>query len=133
MFNATNSNSIISKSKNIFWTFFPISKICIKFWILSKKIWPLEVIYFCNYRLRKTGLLQCPKKPRFRTLMDSQHVKVSERLLKSWRQYFCHISWSLWKEISSKNFVLVVFEILRLFLNMLTPDDKYSLSVKASV
>ena len=31
-----------------------------------------------------------PKKPRVRTLMDSQHVKGSERLLKSARQYFCH-------------------------------------------
>ena len=32
-----------------------------------------------------------PKKPLIRTLMDSQHVKRSERLLKSARQYFCHI------------------------------------------
>ena len=28
------------------------------------------------------------EKPRARTLMDSQHVKVSERLHKSARQYF---------------------------------------------
>ena len=74
-----------------------------------------------------------PKKIRVRNLMDSQHVNVSERLLKSARQYFCHIFWSLWKKISSKNSVLVVSEILRLFVNILTPDDKYSLSVKASV
>ena len=74
-----------------------------------------------------------PKKIPVRNLMDSQHVKVSERLLKSARQYFCHIFWSLWKKISSKNSVLVVSEILRLFVNILTPDDKYSLSVKASV
>ena len=73
------------------------------------------------------------KKPNRRTLMDSQHVKGSERLLKSARQYFCQISWSLWKEISSKNSVLVVSEILRLFVNILTPDEKYSLSEKASV
>ena len=32
-----------------------------------------------------------PKKPRVRTLMDSQHVKGSERLLKSSRQYLCHV------------------------------------------
>ena len=77
-----------------------------------------------------------PKKPRVRTLMDSQHVKGfkgSESLLKSARQYFCHIFWSLWKKISSKNSFLEVSEILRLFVNILTPDDKYSLSVKASV
>ena len=74
-----------------------------------------------------------PKNPRGRTLLESQHVKGSQRLLKSARQYFCHIFWSLWKEFSSKSFVLVVSEILRLFVNILTPDDKYSLSVKASV
>ena len=74
-----------------------------------------------------------PKKPRVRTLMDGQNVKGSERLLKSAWRYFCHTFWSLWKEISSKNSVLVVSEILRLFVNILTPDEKFSLLVKASV
>ena len=74
-----------------------------------------------------------PEKLPIRTLMDSQHVKVSETLHKSARQYFCQILWSLWKEITSKNFVLVASKILRLFVNILTPDHKYSLSVKASV
>ena len=32
-----------------------------------------------------------PKKPRVRTLMDSQHVKESETLLKSARQYVSHV------------------------------------------
>ena len=70
-----------------------------------------------------------PKKPHVRTLMDSQHVKVSETLHKSAWQYFCHIFWSLWKKIISKNSVLVVSEILRRFVNILSRDDKYSLSV----
>ena len=74
-----------------------------------------------------------PKKPRPRTLMDSQHVKESETLLKSSRQYFCHIFWSFKKEITSKNSILVVSEILRLFVNILTHDGKYFLSVKLSV
>ena len=73
------------------------------------------------------------KKPRVKTLMDSQHVRGLETLHKSAMQYFGHIFWSLWKEISSKNSLLVVSEVLRLFVNTLTPDDKYSLSVKASV
>ena len=71
-----------------------------------------------------------PKNPRVRILMDSPHVKVSETLLKSARQYLCHDFWSLWKEIRSKNSVLVVSEILKMFVNILTPDEKYSLSVK---
>ena len=74
-----------------------------------------------------------PKKPYVRTLMDSQHVKGYETFLQSALQYFCHIFWSLWKDISLKDSVLVVSEILKLFVNILTPDDKYSLSVKASV
>ena len=73
------------------------------------------------------------RKTRIRTLINSQHVKGSETLLKSARQYFCHIFWSLWKEISSKNSFLEVSEILRLFVNILRLDDKYSLAVKASV
>ena len=68
-----------------------------------------------------------------RTLVASQHLKGSKTLLKSAPQYFCHIFSSLWEKISSKNFVLVVSEILRLSVNKLIPSEKYSLSVKANV
>ena len=74
-----------------------------------------------------------PEKPRTKTLMDSQHVKGSGTLHKSERQYICHIFWAPWNKISSKNSVLVLSEVLRLFVNLLAPDDKYFLSVKASV
>ena len=73
------------------------------------------------------------KKSRIRSLMDSQHVKGSEKLHKSPRQYFHHIFWSLWKKISSKNYVLIASEILRRFVKILAPNDKYSLPVIASV
>ena len=73
-----------------------------------------------------------PKKSRVRTLMDGQHFKGSETLFKSSRQYFCHIFWSVWKKIISKNSVLVVYEILRLLANILRRNDKHSLSVKVS-
>ena len=62
--------------------------------------------------------------------MDSQHVKGTETLLKSARQYFSYIFWSLSKKISPKNSFLEVSEILTLFVNMLTPDAKYSVCVK---
>ena len=74
-----------------------------------------------------------PKKPRVGTLMDSQYVKWAERLLRSARQDLCLIFWSLWEKVTSNNSDLVVSEILRLFVNILTPDEKYRLSVKASV
>ena len=73
------------------------------------------------------------KKRLVRTLMDSQHVERCKTPLQSTRQYFRDIFWSLYTEISSKNSFLEVSEILRLSVNILTPDDKYSLSVKASV
>ena len=74
-----------------------------------------------------------PKKSRVKTLMHSERVKRYDTLLKSARQYFCHIFLLLWKKSSFKNSVLVVSEILRLFVNILTADEKYFLSVKASV
>ena len=74
-----------------------------------------------------------PKKPRVRTLMDGQHVKGFGTLLKSGRQNFGQIFWSLWKEFTSRNSVLIVSEILRLFVNILTPNEMYCLSVKTSV
>ena len=74
-----------------------------------------------------------PDKSSTRTLMNTQRLKETEKLHNSERHYFCHIFWSLWKKINSKNFDVVSSEILKLFVNILTPDDKYSLSVKASV
>ena len=64
--------------------------------------------------------------------MDGQHVKESETLRKRARQFFFQIFSSLRKKMSSKNSFLVVSEILRLFVNILTHDDMYSPSVKAS-
>ena len=133
MFNTTNSNAIISKSKNIFSIFFCISEIYIKFGIFWKEIWASEVICFWNYRLQKAGLFKWQKSPISEHLWTVNILKTTERFLKSARQYFSHIFWSLWRETSSKNSFLVVSKILRLFVIILTPNDKYSLSLKASV
>ena len=73
-----------------------------------------------------------PKKIRVRTLMDGQHVKGTERLLKYARQYFFDNCWLLWKKIGSKSSNLVVSENLSLFVNILRSDEKHSLSIKAS-
>ena len=73
------------------------------------------------------------KKRHVRTLMESQHVKLSETLLTFSRRWLCHILLSIWKNFSSKNDFLVVSEFLGLFFNLLTPDDEYSLSVKVNV
>ena len=65
--------------------------------------------------------------------MDSEHAKESETLLKSARQCFCDIFWSLSKKIGPINAFLEVYEILRLFVGKVNLDNKYILSAKASV
>ena len=60
-------------------------------------------------------------------------LKGPKHYLNQHGSFFSHISLSLRNKIISKNSVLVVCEILRLFVNKLTPDHKYSLSVRASV
>ena len=134
VFNASNSNAIICKSKNICSVFLSISAICKNFWILRKKRGASEVICFWNYRLQKAGLLKLLKSPLREHLWIVNILKRPKDCLnKSAGHLFCNVFWSLLNEISSENSVLVVSEILRLFVNILTPDEKYSLSVKASV
>ena len=85
------------------------------------------MISFWNYSLKKRGYLNAQKSHQIRTLMDSQHFKRSETLLKSTREKFPDIFWSLSKKITFKISFLEVFEILRLFVNILTPENKYTL------
>ena len=67
------------------------------------------------------------KKSHFRGSFDNQHGKRAETLVKSERKHLHHIYWSLWRESSGKNSLLVICKILGLFVNPLTANDKYSL------
>ena len=64
------------------------------------------------------------KESRFSTPQDSQLVKGSQTLLKSSRQQFYYLCSSLWENFSCKKSFLVIFEILRPFVNAWTPDEK---------
>ena len=66
-------------------------------------------------------------KSRFRWPFKKQYGKRAKTLLKSERQHLYHIYWSLWKQLSFKKCLLEICKILRLFVNTLTVDDKYSL------
>ena len=68
-----------------------------------------------------------PQKSNFGGSFDKRHGKRAETLLKSETQQLCHIYWSLWKQFSWKNSLIVICKILGLFHNPLTADDKYSL------
>ena len=132
MFKATNSNAIMWKWKNIFRTFFCISKIYIRFGILWKRRWASEVICFWNYRLQKAGLLKCLKSPLSEHLWTLNMLNGVKHCINLHSSIFV-----IFFDHSEKNqrwkLFLVVSEILRQFFNILTPDHKDSLSVKASV
>ena len=64
------------------------------------------------------------KKTRFRAPFDSQHVRGCQTLLKSVQKHFNH---------SHKMSLLVICEILGLFVNTLTVDDKYCLGNKENL
>ena len=66
------------------------------------------------------------KKSRFRGPFNKQHGKRAQTLLQSGRQHLYHIYWSLWRKLSRKKRLLVIWKILRLFVNTLKADDKYS-------
>ena len=67
------------------------------------------------------------EKPSFRSPFNKRHSKRSQTLSKSAQQHHFHIYWSLLRQLSWKNFLLVICKILGLFLNTLTANDKYSL------
>ena len=81
-----------------------------------KKIWVSEVLFSWNYGLEKAELLKYPKKTRVTTVMESQHVKRSDTLLKSSRQYFCYIFCSLSKKFQKTffDFKIIAFELVEL-------------------
>ena len=67
------------------------------------------------------------ERSRFATPFGSQRVNGSQSLLKSSWHHFYTIAPSIWNNLSCKKLALVRFEILRLFLNKMTTDDKISL------
>ena len=94
-----------------------------KFWIES---WESYLNYFQNYILRKSSLLKRLKD------LASEHHSVNNALTVSkhcWNQQGTTIilffPW-IWEILNWKKFLLVWFVILRLFVNSLTADNKYS-------
>ena len=94
--------------------------------IFTKNI-TLVAYLFPMFRSGKVVVIQMPKISCFRRPFDNQHVKRSQTLLKSAWQHLYHNDWSLWRKLSWKKFLFVICKILRLFVNILPADDKFSL------
>ena len=63
----------------------------------------------------------------FKGSFPKQYGKRAQRLLKFPCQHLYHIYISLWMQLTSKKFMLVICKISRLFPKTLSPDGKYSL------
>ena len=81
-------------------------------------------MYFPNYRL-KIFLRPLSKKRRFKTHFHTQHVKASQILVKSPWERFYYVLSSFSEKLISKLSPLVLGQILRVFVNTLSADDKY--------
>ena len=66
------------------------------------------------------------KKSRFRGPFHKQHGKHDKKLLKSERHHLQQIYLSLRRQLSWKKSFLVICKVLKLFVNTLTANDKYS-------
>ena len=82
---------------------------------------------FPKLRTPKSKVRSMSIKSRFKGSFKKQHGKRAQTLLKFAWQNLYHIYWSLWRQLTFKNFLLVISKVSRLFPNTLSADSKYSL------
>ena len=75
-------------------------------------------MHFRNYRLRKKSSDKCLKSPVL------EHPLIVN-MLKEPKHYWNNMFAILWAILSGKMSLLVIFEILELFIDTFTTDDKY--------
>ena len=91
---------------------------------MKKKLIVLAHV-FPKFKTVKDLVRPLSNKVRFRTSFDSQHVKESQTLVKYAWEHVYHILCLLGGGLIWKTSPLVIFEILRVFVNILIADDKY--------
>ena len=75
----------------------------------------------------KNMVTSMSKKSRFKGSFAKQHGKRAQTLLKFAWPHLYHIYWSLWRQLTCKRSLLVIWKISRLFPNTLNGHGKYSL------
>ena len=98
-------------------------------WILniSKKKVSFTPGVFLILRTPKNEVKQISKKSTFRAPFEKQHVKGDQTLSKFERHHLYHIYWSLWRLLSWKKSLVVTCKVLRMFIHILTTNEKCSL------
>ena len=82
---------------------------------------------FPKLRTQKNLLRSILKNSGFKGSFEKQHGKCAQTLLKCQGQLLYHIYWSLWRQLSYKKSLLLIFKISRLFSNTLSAGGKYSI------
>ena len=85
---------------------------------------------FLRLQAPKHVIRSMSRKFRFSGPSKKQDDKWAQTLLEFEKQHLYHIYWSMWRHLSCKKSLLVICKILRLFLNTLKADDKYSLLIR---
>ena len=88
---------------------------------------------FPKVRTPKNVAREMSKKCCFTVPFNKQHGKNSKTLFKSERRHLRQIYWSFRKQLTLKKSLLVIWKILRLFVNIFTADDKYSLPNRSNL
>ena len=81
---------------------------------------------FPKLRAAKNLLRSISKKTRFREPFERQNGKGTSSLLKFERQHLHQIYWSMWRQLTYKKSLLVIYKIFRMFVNTLSADGQYS-------
>ena len=97
-----------------------------KFWTFSKKMTIIGYV-FPKLRTPKSVVRKMSKMPCLRGPINRKHGNWAKTLIHYRWQNLYHIYWSLWDLLRRKKSLLVTCKVLRLFVNTLTADDKYSL------
>ena len=94
---------------------------------IFKKKMTLIAEVFPKLRSPKNKVRSMSIKSRFKGSFKKQHGKCAQTLLKFAWQNLCHIYWSLWRQLTFKKSLLVIWKISRLLPNTLSWDGKDSL------
>ena len=115
------------KQKTFSHVFSAFLKSDLNFQHFQKKKRSLMSYVFPKVWIRKKLVSSMSKKSRFNLSFGKQHGKRARTLLKFAWHHLYRIYWSLWMQLTCKNFLLVTWKISRLFIHTLSADAKYSL------
>ena len=94
--------------------------------IFKKKMNLIAYLFLTLQPAKNVVRYMCKNSPS-RLPFQKEHAKRVSALLISERQHLYHIYWSMGRQFNCKKSVLVIWKILRLFVNTFSAVDKYSL------